>query len=303
MCLAQSLEACQGVSDWRMFVRVSRPIAALLCGLATLVLFHATVDAQTRRAVPRSSGGRRVSSPRVARPNAPNVRAGYFRGYGYRPYYGVYDPFFFGPHPYQFYGPRFYGQRYERGSLRLEVKPEETEVFVDGYAAGVVDSYDGYFQRLHLPPGEHEVELYLNGYESTRETLYVVEGQTYRIRRVMQPLPDGVPQPMRPEPVVVPETTAYGNEYPVAREVPSVSADRFGTLAVQVQPGDAVVRVDGEVWNGFEGLDRVVIELGEGIHTVEVRRDGYRTYQTSVEVVEGDTTLLNVSLPTAEDGR
>ena len=66
---------------------------------------------------------------------------------------------------------------------------------------------------------------------------------------------------------------------------------------------DAVVRVDGEVWTGFEGLDRVVVELGEGIHTVEVRRDGYRTYQTNVEIVEGDTTLLNVSLPAAEDVR
>ena len=99
------------------------------------------------------------------------------------------------------------------------------------------------------------------------------------------------------------EGEAYGNEYRVARGVPSVSADRFGTLAVQVQPGDAVVRVDGEVWTGFEGLDRVVVELGEGIHTVEVRRDGYRTYQTNVEIVEGDTTLLNVSLPAAEDVR
>lgn len=283
-------------------MRVSRPIAAFVCGLATVVLFHATVDAQTRRAVPRSSAGRSVAAPRVARPRVvrpsvarPHVRAVYFRGYGYRPYYGVYDPFFFGPHPYQFYGPR-----YERGSLRLEVKPEETEVYVDGYGAGVVDSYDGYFQRLHLPPGEHEVELYLEGYESIRETLYLVEGQTVRIRHEMQPLPDGAPQPMRPEPVVVPETASYANEYGGARGVPSVDADRFGTLAVQVQPSDAVVRVDGEVWTGFEGLDRVVIELGEGIHTVEVRRDGYRTYQTDVEVVEGDTTLLNVSLPTGE---
>ena len=102
----------------------------------------------------------------------------------------------------QFYGPRFYGSRYERGSLRLEVKPEETEVFVDGY-----------FQRLHLPPGEHEVELYLDGYESTRETLYVVEGQTYRIRHDMQPLPDGAPQATRPEPVPAP--ASYANEYRV----------------------------------------------------------------------------------------
>lgn len=44
-------------------------------------------------------------------------------------------------------------------SLRLQVSPKETEVFVDGYYAGTVDDFDGMFQRLHLERGEHEVAL------------------------------------------------------------------------------------------------------------------------------------------------
>ena len=221
----------------------------------------------------------------------------YFRGHGYRPYYhGFYDPFLFGPYPYP-----YYGSRYERGSLRLEVKPEETEVYVDGYTVGVVDSYDGFFQRLHLPPGEHEVELYLEGYESIRETLYLVAGQTYRIRHEMQPLSDGAPQPVRPKPAGVQEPAAYPNEYRAPLGAPPVSAERFGTLAVRVQPGDADVLIDGEAWNGFEGLDRIVVELGEGVHLVEARRDGYRTYQTDVEIRQDDMTLLNVSLPIVDE--
>ena len=34
-------------------------------------------------------------------------------------------------------------------SMRLQVKPLDTMVFVDGYFAGIVDDFDGTFQRLH----------------------------------------------------------------------------------------------------------------------------------------------------------
>ena len=87
---------CRSAYDWRTFVRISRSIAVLLCGLATLTLWITTAEAQTGRGVPGTSGRRVVSRPgRVA--NRP-PRVVYFRGYGYRPYhlgyYGFYDPFF-----------------------------------------------------------------------------------------------------------------------------------------------------------------------------------------------------------------
>jgi hypothetical protein len=229
----------------------------------------------------------------------PPARVVYFRGYGYRPYY--YRPYFYGYDPF-LYGPYpspYVGARYDQSSLRLEVKPRETEVYVDGYYAGVVDSYDGFFQRLRLPAGEHEIELHLDGYESTRETLYLVAGETYKIRHEMEALAAGVPQPPRPEPSAPPTsaTTASGRRgHPGGQSFPS---EQFGTLAVRVQPPDADVLIDGEVWRGFEGLDRLVVDLGTGFHDVEVRRDGYRTYRAEVEVRAGDTTLLNVSLPSS----
>ena len=51
-------------------------------------------------------------------------------------------------------------------SARLEVKPRDAQVFVDGYYVGVVDQFDGVFQRLDLPTGEHEVVVYLPGYRT-----------------------------------------------------------------------------------------------------------------------------------------
>jgi len=47
----------------------------------------------------------------------------------------------------------------------LKIKPREAEVYVDGYFVGVVDNFDGMFQRLHLDSGAHRIEIRAPGYE------------------------------------------------------------------------------------------------------------------------------------------
>jgi len=72
--------------------------------------------------------------------------------------------------------------RYEEGELRLKVKPREAEVYVDGYYEGIVDDFDGVFQRLHVPAGPHHVEIRANGYEPIFFDVQVEPNQatTYR---------------------------------------------------------------------------------------------------------------------------
>ena len=290
------------------FVRKSRPTVAFVCGVAILSFCSAVAEAQGRRAAPRPSGRQAVARPAGRAPVAQRGRRVQTRGYGYRGYrYGFYDPYFYGPYGYPYYGQGYY---YDLGSVRLQVKPEDTEVYVDGYYVGVVDEYDGVFQRLRLPSGEHEIELYLDGYESVRETLYLVPGETYKLPREMKPLAEGAPQLPRPEPLDPPERAVgpfdqggpaggpfgRGGQAAVSRP----ASERFGSLTVRVQPADAEVLIDGERWLGFEGRDRLVVELGAGPHSIEVRREGYRTYRTEVEVRERDNTSLNVSLPPTE---
>ena len=52
------------------------------------------------------------------------------------------------------------------GALRLKVKPADASVYVDGYYVGVVDDFDGVFQRLHLEPGPHRIEIRAPEYET-----------------------------------------------------------------------------------------------------------------------------------------
>jgi hypothetical protein len=50
------------------------------------------------------------------------------------------------------------------GGLRLKVEPEDAEVYVDGYFAGIVGDFNGHFQQLKLTGGPHRVEVRAPGY-------------------------------------------------------------------------------------------------------------------------------------------
>ena len=73
--------------------------------------------------------------------------------------------------------PQYYSS-YEDGALRLKVKPRDASVFVDGYFAGQVDSFDGVFQRLRLEPGPHRIEISADGYETLTFEIRVLPDRT-----------------------------------------------------------------------------------------------------------------------------
>ena len=60
------------------------------------------------------------------------------------------------------------------------MKPKEAEVYVDGYYAGIVDDFDGTFQRLRVAPGEHEIELWLDGYRTVRQKVHLTQDNTFK---------------------------------------------------------------------------------------------------------------------------
>jgi hypothetical protein len=228
-----------------------------------------------------------------------------------------YDPWY-GYYGYPWY-PRVYAQRPYYGyynyfaSIRLQVTPRDAEVFVDGYLVGTVDDFDGVFQRLDLEPGEHEIELFMPGYRSVRERVYLQPGRTSRLRLAMEPLAPGEPLPVRPSGAVSPPgsgSPAPGGRRPLpAPGRPGAAPDdliepvertgQYGSLSLRVQPGDATVLIDGERWEGSTNADdRLVVQVAAGRHVVEIQKEGYRRYVTEITVRPGETTTINVSLNT-----
>jgi hypothetical protein len=258
-------------------------------------------------------------------------------GFGY-PRYMFYDPWY-DPWYSPWYGPWYDGWQYPypRGpyppgyyrviddrtaSLRLDVKPRQAEVFVDGYLAGVVDDFDGVFQRLHVRPGEHELVLYLAGYKTVHENLYLNPNSSQKATYTLVQLERGEssgprpvpanpdepgptelrrPEPRRIEPPMGPDQPRPRPPQPrepggPPSEAPAPSSQNFGTFSIRVLPADAEVLVDGERWMTPPGADRLVIQLSDGKHKVEVRKEGFEKFSSEFQVRRGEATTLNVSL-------
>jgi hypothetical protein len=260
-----------------------------------------------RRAVPRPPAAapqrqaeprrRPAPPPRVIPPRyyaAPRVHfppISLQRGFYYHPYFGFYYGPYYGPF-YPYPGPHFGSVRYSGSALRTKVKPVETEVWVNGYFAGVVDDFDGVFQRLYLPAGEHDLEFHLDGYRNFRQRLYLNPGDTREITHQMVPASPGEPHSAPLPPRALPE------EWTSEAAVPSGDrpASPFGILAIRVEPADAQIVVDGEVWLGTDNRTELVIHVPAGWHELEVRKSGYQTFKTEVELAEGARTRLHVRL-------
>jgi hypothetical protein len=105
-----------------------------------------------------------------------------------------------GSGPYGWYPPFGYAYGQPYSSVRLQISPRDTEVFVDGYYAGIVDDFDGFMQRLRVEAGEHTIQLYLTGHRLAEQKIYLQPGGTFRIRHTMEPLISGESAPAKPQP-------------------------------------------------------------------------------------------------------
>jgi hypothetical protein len=274
--------------------RLIRFTTLTLSAFALLVTLPGIADAQ-RRAVPRHP-----SHP----PRDVAVRGHVFIG-GY-----FYDPLF-GPYPWwpRPAYPYWYFPVYDnRAEVRLRVQPEETEdaaVYVDGFYAGIVDDFNGVFQSLPLTPGGHTIVLFLEGYRTVRHNFYLSPGASFKLHATMERLPAGAtsePPELAP---AVPAPPAGTYRTPATRSraavpplaVQPAEAVGFGTLDIFVQPTSAEVTIDGQRWaTSDEG--HFMVQVPAGKHRVEVRKSGYREFATEIEVGDGETVPLNVSLIT-----
>lgn len=100
---------------------------------------------------------------------------GLYSGFGWNPYFGdAWDPYYSG---YGGYSSGIYNTR-DQGNLKLKVKPRNAKVYVDGFFVGLVDEFDGAFQKLALNGGRHKVEVRAEGYETAEFDVLITPDQT-----------------------------------------------------------------------------------------------------------------------------
>lgn len=245
--------------------------------------------AETGRAEPRRAEAR------------PPVRRGavvFVGGYFYDPFFGPYP---WWPRPVY---PYAYWPIYDnRAVLRVLATPENAAVYVDGFYAGTVDDFNGFFQGLPLPTGGHEIVLYLEEYRTVHRRMYLAPGSTFKLHETMERLPAGEvsepptlapPLPAPPEGSYLPPRTAPRTPPPPVR-TPEPPGTTVGTLMLRVQPANAEVWIDGERWTSSDG-GRFEIQLTIGPHRIEVTSAGYREYSSDIEIRDREILPLNISL-------
>jgi hypothetical protein len=246
----------------------------------------------------------------------PDVSEAHRRYRGY-PRYGAYPSFHLGYTPGYYpsfsigsvgYGPYPFsvgfsfvgGPKDPRGVVRFQVYPKATEVYIDGYYAGIV----GDFGKLRLEPGPHDITLYLDGHRTFEETVYSTAGSTVRIHHEMEPLAPGEPAPLRPS---SPGGGTRAAPAPSSRPQPpppssmttspsSTTSSEYGELVLRSQPSEPEVWIDGELWHFSGGGERLTVHLPAGSYELQLRKEGFEPFVTRVDVFPRETTALNVRL-------
>ncbi len=243
---------------------------------------------------------------------------GYYGGYNYyRPYWGYgYYPYSFGYYGYygapNYYRPYSYGSYYSYGygEIRLEIKPKTAKVYVDGDYVGVVDDYDGWWQRLNIEPGKHRIVVREAGFVPYTETVRLLPGNDNHIKIQMQPgddviqerdmrlerKDDGYPDRHRDDQYQNRSPQPYGGQKQQDREPenrkPYADDDRDNqyqperpAFVLQVEPRDATVYIDGNYYGNADtdSSGEVQVLLPPGMHKVEVVRPGYESFSQDVD--------------------
>ena len=233
-------------------------------------------------------------------------RHGY--GYGYSPYdygigFGYYSPSFYlglgrywEPEVHVYGGSGGGSARYRdigQGALDLDLRPETTEIYIDGSYVGIADEFDGFPTYLWLEEGTYEIAFYKEGHETIFRQYTIYPGVTI-----------DVSDRMRPGNAVMP--SASGGTYPQGSETSSTipnqplppGADNDGRIAVVATPGDAAVYLDGH----FVGTAAEISELSAGLivepgdHVIDIIRPGYDNQQVPVSVAKGERIDLQLDL-------
>jgi PEGA domain-containing protein len=77
----------------------------------------------------------------------------------------------------------------ETGAIHLKITPQYAQVYVDGSYVGVVDDFDGVFQKLQLDSGAHRIEVRADGYEPLAFDVQVPRDRAITYRGALQKIP------------------------------------------------------------------------------------------------------------------
>jgi len=156
------------------------------------------------------------------------------------------------------------------GEVRFEGKSKverDSGVWIDGEYVGFLKELKGN-KKVLLLPGEHQLEVRQSGYENFARKIVVEPGQVQTVQVAMHLLPGAR----------APEVTAM--------------------LKITVQPGRAAVFLDDKYIGHAGELGGAVHSLliSPGKHRIKIELPGYRTFETEVNLLQGQKSEVKTEL-------
>ena len=250
----------------------------------------------------RSSGAARTRS---------RERTYHRRGRGHRGYFGV--PYYWNPWGYWGWGVTFghgygyghYGHQpvvysshrgYRMGALDLNVRPKNTEIYVDGQYVGLAKKYDGFPGHLWLENGVYEIAFYRPGFETQTRTVKILTDLILDLDIEMR-----VGEAVRPEMNFGPEAEDDPSDEGWVESRRFSRGDYQSRLHLDVEPGAALIYLDGNILGTADelaGLHAGLI-LSAGRHTLQVVHRGYESVERSIVVEPGEEVQFDLRLEPA----
>lgn len=186
-------------------------------------------------------------------------------------------------------------------------------------------------ERYLMLPGDYRLNATLEGYHPLAETITVGDADDQELSFEMEKLPgilnvttsppvaadvyvdqaprgtapltiDGVPPGLRDISIVSERFLPFDTEVDIeglgiTQTIDAVLAPAWALVDITSMPEGTSILVDGEE----AGTTPATLEILQGPHDIRLRRSGYKTWQTKVEIVAGeDQTLPNVRLERAD---
>jgi len=156
------------------------------------------------------------------------------------------------------------------GEVKFEGKSKverDSGVWIDGEYVGFLKELKG-DKKVLLLPGEHQLEVRQSGYENFARKIVVEPGQVQTVQVAMHLLPGAR----------APEVTAM--------------------LKITVQPGRAAVFLDDKYIGHAGELGGAVHSLliSPGKHRIKIELPGYRTFETEVNLLQGQKSEVKTEL-------
>ena len=105
-----------------------------------------------------------------------------YHGYAYHGYHHSYYPYAYGA-----YGAVGRERAAVPGALDLNVKPKNTQVYLNGKYIGVTDNFDGVPRALWLKEGTYEIIFYLDGYATVVREFTIRSGVVIDVKQRLSP--------------------------------------------------------------------------------------------------------------------